>query len=172
MYYETGAKLGIEAIYETPVEDVRQNPDGTLTVEISGTVAGRPSVQAKAIAVACGGFEANTDWLAEYWGEAAKNFAIRGTPYNRGRLIKVLHALGAEAIGNPREYHAIAVDARGPMFDGGIVTRLDSVPIGIVVNREARRFSDEGVDVWPKRYASWGGLIARQPGQVVYSIVD
>src|SRR5262249_7352867 len=64
------------------------------------------------------------------------------------------------------------VDARAPKFDGGIVTRLDSVPFGIVVNREARRFYDEGEDFWPKRYAIWGGLIARQPDQIAYSIGD
>jgi tricarballylate dehydrogenase len=46
------------------------------------------------------------------------------------------------------------------------------VPFGIVVNREGRRFSDEGADFWPKRYASWGGLIARQPGQVAFSLLD
>ena len=57
-------------------------------------------------------------------------------------------------------------------FDGGIVTRLDCVPLGIVVNRDAQRFYDEGEDVWPKRYAIWGKLIARQPGQIAYSIVD
>jgi tricarballylate dehydrogenase len=52
------------------------------------------------------------------------------------------------------------------------VTRLDSVPFGIVVNRNGERFYDEGEDFWPKRYAIWGGLIARQPGQEAYSIVD
>ena len=46
------------------------------------------------------------------------------------------------------------------------------MPFGIVVNREGHRFSDEGADVWPKRYASWGGLIARQPGQVAFSLLD
>lgn len=79
---------------------------------------------------------------------------------------------GARAIGSPHEFHSIAVDARGPQFDGGIVTRLDTVPFGIVVNKEGLRFSDEGVDFWPKRYASWGGLIAQQPGQVAFSLLD
>jgi tricarballylate dehydrogenase len=55
---------------------------------------------------------------------------------------------------------------------GGIVTRLDSVPFGIVVNRDGQRFYDEGENFWPKRYAIWGGLIAAQPGQVAYSIID
>ena len=79
---------------------------------------------------------------------------------------------GAQSVGEARECHAIAVDARAPKFDGGIVTRLDCLPLGIVVNAQGQRFYDEGEDVWPKRYAIWGKLIARQPGQIAFSIVD
>jgi tricarballylate dehydrogenase len=46
------------------------------------------------------------------------------------------------------------------------------VPFGIVVNRDARRFYDEGEDLWPKRYAIWGRLVAQQPGQIAYAIID
>ena len=35
-----------------------------------------------------------------------------------------------------------------------------------------KRFYDEGEDTWPKRYAIWGRLIAQQPEQIAYSIVD
>jgi tricarballylate dehydrogenase len=66
----------------------------------------------------------------------------------------------------------VAVDARAPRFDGGIVTRVDSVPFSIVLNREGARFHDEGEDLWPKRYATWGALIAGQPGQRAYSVYD
>ena len=66
----------------------------------------------------------------------------------------------------------MAIDARAPKFDGGIATRLDSVIFGIVVNAQAQRFYDEGEDVWPKRYAIWGRLIAQQADQIAYSIVD
>src|SRR3989338_5375930 len=59
-----------------------------------------------------------------------------------------------------------------PKFDGGIVTRLDCVPFGIAVNRSAKRFYDEGEDFWPKRYAIWGRLIAGQPDQIAYGIID
>src|SRR6185503_5601188 len=52
------------------------------------------------------------------------------------------------------------------------VTRLDSVPFGIVVNKKVKRFYDEGEDFWPKRYAIWGKLIAEQPEQIAYSIID
>ena len=66
----------------------------------------------------------------------------------------------------------MAIDARGPKFDGGIVTRLDSVPFSIMLNTRGERFYDEGEDFWPKRYAIWGRLIAQQPGQIAYSIFD
>jgi tricarballylate dehydrogenase len=42
----------------------------------------------------------------------------------------------------------------------------------VVVNRAGVRFHDEGEDLWPKRYATWGRLIAEQPGQIAYSIFD
>ena len=129
-------------------------------------------MRGRAAVVASGGFESNLEWLREIWGEAADNFIVRGTPYNTGTLLRLLLDAGAQPVGDPHACHAIAVDARAPKFDGGIVTRLDSVPFGIVVNSDGERFYDEGEDVWPKRYAIWGGLIARQPGQIAYSIVD
>src|SRR5205085_2816706 len=79
---------------------------------------------------------------------------------------------GAQEVGDPRGFHGVALDGRAPKFDGGIVTRLDSVPFGVAVNKHGERFYDEGEDFWPKRYAIWGGLIARQPDQIAYSIFD
>jgi tricarballylate dehydrogenase len=66
----------------------------------------------------------------------------------------------------------VAIDARAPLYDGGICTRIDCVSLGIVVNRDAQRFHDEGEDFWPKRYAVWGRLVAGQPGQVAYCVID
>jgi tricarballylate dehydrogenase len=105
-------------------------------------------------------------------GPRADNFVVRGTAFNKGVLLKAMIARGLQSIGDPIQGHAVAVDGRSPKFDGGIVTRLDSVPLGIVVNRDAQRFYDEGEDFWPKRYAVWGRFVADQPGQVAYSIVD
>ena len=81
-------------------------------------------------------------------------------------------ARGAEAIGDPTQCHAAAIDARAPKFDGGIVSRVDCVSLGVVVNRDGVRFYDEGEDFWPKRYAIWGRLIALQPDQIGYCIID
>jgi tricarballylate dehydrogenase len=81
---------------------------------------------------------------------------VRGTPYNDGKMLAILLAKGVKQIVDAKGIHAIAVDARSPKFDGGIATRLDAIPFGVVVNRLGRRFYDEGENLWPKRYAIWG----------------
>lgn len=83
-----------------------------------------------------------------------------------------LLAQKVEQMGNPTQCHAVAIDGRAPKFDGGIVTRLDCVPFSIVVSKHAERFYNEGEDVWPKRYAIWGRLVAEQPDQVGYATID
>jgi tricarballylate dehydrogenase len=168
-YYETAAQLGIEIAYESEVADLEVRDGEFISTSCNGAAR---AIKAKSLVVAAGGFEANVAWLKEYWGDAADNFIIRGTKHNQGRMLKELLKHGAKPVGDPRGCHAVALDARAPKFDGGIVTRLDSVPFGIVVNKQVKRFYDEGEDFWPKRYAIWGKLIAQQPGQIAYSIID
>jgi tricarballylate dehydrogenase len=93
-------------------------------------------------------------------------------PYNRGSILKMLLNKGVQEVGDPTQCHAVAIDARAPKFDGGIITRHDSIVFGIVVNKHAARFYDEGEDIWPKRYAIWGRLVAAQPDQIAYIIFD
>ncbi|MBI2351786.1 MAG: FAD-dependent tricarballylate dehydrogenase TcuA, partial [Deltaproteobacteria bacterium] len=170
-YYDAASRLGVRIAYESEVRELKVR-DGEFLSALALRKGALHEVQAKAIVVASGGFEANIPWLKEYWGDAADNFIIRGTKHNQGQMLKELLKHGAKPVGDPRGCHAVAVDARAPKFDGGIVTRLDSVPFGIVVNKEVKRFYDEGEDFWPKRYAIWGGLIAQQPDQIAYSIID
>jgi len=170
-YYEAARKRGVHVLYDAEV--VALNLDHGVFRSATASVNGSPvELRAKAAVLAGGGFEANIEWLKEAWGEAAENFLIRGTPFNKGLILKLLLAHGAEPVADPRQCHAVAIDARAPKFDGGIVTRLDCLPLGIVVNREGLRFYDEGEDLWPKRYAIWGRLVAEQPGQIAWSIID
>ncbi len=170
-YYRTASGLGVEVLYEAAVTHLELNEDRIEWVDY--TYEGQSHrIAPKAVIVASGGFQADTDWLTRAWGESAKNFLIRGTPYNRGVVLADLLDQGVESVGDPTQCHAVAIDGRAPKFDGGIVTRLDCVPFSIVVNKNADRFYDEGEDVWPKRYAIWGRLVAAQPEQVGYVIID
>jgi tricarballylate dehydrogenase len=170
-YYRTAEQLGAEVAYDTEARalDIRDGRFHSATVVNGGS---ERKIGAKTLVAASGGFESNIPWLKDAWGPAADNFLIRGTPYNMGVVLRALLDRGAKQIGDPTQCHAVAIDARSPKFDGGICTRVDCVSLGIVVNKHAKRFYDEGEDFWPKRYAIWGRLVAGQPDQIAYSIID
>jgi len=170
-YYRIAQALGVAVRYDAPVTHLELE-DGRVAFLDYTHEGAEHRLAPTAVIVASGGFQADTDWLARAWGPAAKNFLIRGTPYNRGVVLADLLEQGVEQVGDPTQCHAVAIDGRAPKFDGGIVTRLDCVPFSIVVNKHAERFYDEGEDVWPKRYAIWGRLVAAQPDQVGYAIID
>ncbi|MCL2481995.1 MAG: FAD-dependent tricarballylate dehydrogenase TcuA [Propionibacteriaceae bacterium] len=170
-YYRSAEAAGIHVRYETKVTgfEFDQNRCTGLLVEAEG---GAHRLQAKNIVVAAGGFEANIEWLRRYWGDAALNYHIRGPRTNDGSVLANLLEAGAHSAGEERGFHSVAVDARSPKYDGGIATRVDSIPMGLVLNKNAERFYDEGEDIWPKRYAIWGKNIALQPDQIAYAIWD
>ncbi len=170
-YYAAAERLGIRVLYNAEVTglEIARGIFERGTVLLNGE---RGEFRGGALVVAAGGFEANFEWLKQAWGDAAENFIVRGTPYNRGELLRILLDCGAAPVGDPTQCHCVAIDGRAPKFDGGIVTRLDCVPLGIAVNRDGERFYDEGEDLWPKRYAIWGRLVAQQPGQIAFSIID
>lgn len=173
-YYRSAERLGVQVRYQAPVDRIELDGDRFVAAWVRGE-----RITARSCVLAAGGFESNRDWLREAWGQNARgewpsdNFLIRGTRFNQGVLLRhLLDEHGADAIGDPTQAHMVAIDARAPLYDGGICTRIDCVSLGVVVNREARRFYDEGEDFWPKRYAIWGRLVAQQPGQVGFSIID
>jgi len=172
-YYLSAEKLGIDILYDSPVDDLEITDGKFIAAKV-----GDKRYAGNACVLGCGGFESDRNWLREAWGQnalgewPADNFLIRGTRYNMGVMLKVMMREGADTMGDPTQAHCVAIDARSPLYDGGICTRIDCVSLGIVVNREAKRFYDEGEDFWPKRYALWGRLVALQPGQIAYSIID
>ncbi|MBY8974586.1 FAD-dependent tricarballylate dehydrogenase TcuA [Rhodobacteraceae bacterium NNCM2] len=170
-YYLRAAELGVDILYDTAVTGLEIH-DGFFTGAALRSRGFEARIGARALIAAAGGFQANKAWLEEAWGPAARNFKIRGTPYATGSLLRLMLEAGMDPVGEADQCHAVAIDARAPDFDGGIATRLDCVPFSIVVNREGERFYDEGEDFWPKRYAIWGRLVAKQPGQIGFSILD
>ncbi|MEY4653115.1 MAG: tricarballylate dehydrogenase [Pseudomonadota bacterium] len=172
-YYRSAQALGVQIRYDAPVDSLELKDGRFVAARI-----GSERIEARTCVLAAGGFESNIDWMREAWGQnergewPADNFLIRGTRYNQGTLLRFMMDQGADIIGDPTQAHCVAIDARAPLYDGGICTRVDCVSLGIVVNREARRFYDEGEDFWPKRYAIWGRLVAQQPGQIGYALID
>ena len=172
-YYRSADALGVKVRYDAGVQRLELR-DGRFVAAF----AGNERIEARSCVLAAGGFESNREWLREAWGKnaagewPADNFIIRGTRFNTGTLLRFMIEAGADTVSDPTQAHMVAIDARAPLYDGGICTRIDCVSLGVVVNREAQRFYDEGEDFWPKRYAIWGRLVAQQPQQIAYSIID
>lgn len=171
-YYCAAQDLGVKVVYEAQVTHVALDDGRFSDLEVSFSNGPIKRIAGKAVVLASGGFQSDVEWLAQAWGPAARNFLIRGTPYNRGVVLRDMLDQGCQSVGDPTQCHAVAIDGRAPKYDGGIVTRLDCVPFAVVVNKNCDRFYDEGEDVWPKRYAIWGRLVAEQPDQVGYALID
>ena len=172
-YYRSAEDLGVQVRYNATVDSVEIRAGRFIAARV-----GSERIEARACVLAAGGFESNLAWMREAWGQNERcewpsdNFLIRGTRFNQGVLLRQMMDIGADMIGDPSQSHCVAIDARAPLYDGGIVTRVDAVSLGVMVNSEARRFYDEGEDFWPKRYAIWGRLVAQQPNQIGYCIID
>ncbi|MCY3879531.1 MAG: FAD-dependent tricarballylate dehydrogenase TcuA [Rhodobacteraceae bacterium] len=170
-YFQTANRFGISVLYEAEVCHIRLSDNSFTGVE--AMIGGKSVIiKGRSAVLASGGFQADLDWLEKAWGPPARNFLVRGTPQNRGKVLRDMMNQGAVTIGDASQCHAVAIDGRAPKFDGGIVTRIDCIPFSITVNQYAERFYDEGEDLWPKRYAIWGRLVAVQPGQQAFAIID
>jgi tricarballylate dehydrogenase len=171
-YYAWAERLGARILYDAEVIglDIQEGQFRSATVKIKGQQT--VQIAAKTVVVAAGGLQSNIAWLKQAWGPAAGNFLIRGTPYDTGTAIKLLLDSGAESVGDPTQGHMVPIDARSPKFDGGIVTRLDCVTLGVMVNKHGDRYYDEGEDFWGYRYAIWGRLVAQQDDQISYCLGD
>ena len=159
--YSTAAAAGVEIGYESAAQSLHVGPDGWLARFAQGALA------ARCVVVASGGPGANRAWLG------ASDLVFRGGGFSDGRMMQALvEALGVRTVGDPARQHKVAVDARGPKFDGGIVTRVTAIPYGLVVNRDGVALSDPSQNAKPTHYAEWGARIAAQPDGVAFLILD
>ncbi|HEY6597990.1 MAG TPA: FAD-dependent oxidoreductase, partial [Pseudomonadales bacterium] len=111
------------------------------------TASGEESIDADAVVLAAGGFEANPAWRARYLGPGWDLARVRGTRFNTGDGIAMALDAGAASRGNWSGCHAVAWDANAPEFgdlDVGDGFQKHSYPLGIMVNTRGERFVDEG----------------------------
>ncbi|ALK09528.1 FAD-dependent tricarballylate dehydrogenase TcuA [Blastochloris viridis] len=167
--YAEAARCGVAVWHEAEVTGLAAEHGLAIEVRRDGqTHAVRPA----AAVAAAGGHQSDLAWLARDFGPAAARFAIRGTPFDTGRVLRVLLDLGARPAGAAGRGHLVAVDARGPKFDGGIVTRVEAIPFGLVVDRAGRRLDDESADPARTHFAKWGRLLAERGDAVLILDAD
>ena len=169
--YATAARIGVDVAYDTEVRGLEFEGGRIVSAELAGCGAAERVAPATVIACA-GGHQANRSWLREIYGPGADSIVVRGSPYVTGHVLRALIDAGARTAGDPASAHFVAVDGRGPASDGGIVTRIECIPYGIVVDVNGARFADEGADLRRTHYARWGERLLEAPRAMAFSILD
>lgn len=173
-YLAASRRLGIELRCDTPVTGFTTDR-GRVTGVVTAGTDGPLRLTAGAVVLASGGFEANADLRARHLGEPWRRAWVRGTPHNTGEALMAAIDLGADPAGDWEGRHAIAWDAAAPPYgDRTISNRFSrqAYPWGLVVNREGRRFLDEGADYRNYTYALYGAKVLEQPGGLAYQLFD
>ena len=132
-------------------------------------------VPSKAVVLAAGGFQANTEWRTRYLGPGWELAKVRGTRFNTGDGIRMALDAGAAATGNWSGCHAVAWERNAPETGDlavGDQFQKHSYPWGIYINALGKRFVDEGADFRNYTYAKYGRVILQQPGQFAWQIFD
>ncbi len=165
---------GIEVRYESRALGLLADDSGVRGVRVKAKGVTQ-ELGAKAVVLACGGFEANAHWRTRYLGPNWDLAKVRGTRFNTGDGIRMALEVGAQSCGNWSGCHAVGWDRNAPEFGDlavGDGFQKHSYPFGIMVNARGLRFVDEGADFRNYTYAKYGRVILEQPGQFAWQIFD
>jgi tricarballylate dehydrogenase len=167
-------KRGVEIQYATRAVGLIER-DGRVEGVVVRREGKRETIRARAVVLACGGFESNAEWRTRYLGPGWDLAKVRGTRFNMGDGIRMALEIGAMPHGNWSGGHAVAWDRNAPDFGDlavGDAFQKHSYPLGIIVNAAGERFVDEGADFRNYTYAKYGHEVLRQPGQFAWQVFD
>src|SRR5438067_662762 len=171
---KAASAAGIKVFYSTRAKRLIQ--DGDRVIGVHASAGGKPvEFMAKAVVLACGGFEANPEMRARYLGPGWELAKVRGTRFNQGDGIKMALDIGAAPYGNWSGCHATGWELNAPEFGDvsvGDQFQKHSYIFGILVNANGKRFVDEGADFHSFTYAKYGGEVLKQPGQFAWQVFD
>lgn len=172
--YEAATENGVEVRYEAKGLAIHTDDSGVQGMRIRESGVTR-DIKCRSVVLACGGFEANTEWRTRYLGPGWELAKVRGTRFNTGDGIQMAMDVGAATTGNWSGCHAVGWDNNAPPYGDlavGDGFQKHSYPLGILVNANGERFVDEGADFRNYTYARYGKEVLAQPGQFAWQVFD
>ena len=165
---------GIPVIYETTAFELLHDDARVQGVRARhrGHVL---ELRAKAVVLACGGFESNAEMRARYIGPNWDLAKVRGTRFNQGYGHRMAMDIGAAPAGHWSGAHAVQWDMNAPPFGDltvGDQFQKHNYPFGVLLNARGERFLDEGKDFHSYTYAAYGHEVMKQPGLFAWQIFD
>jgi len=159
---------GVEFRYACPLRRLRLEAGRVMGVEVG---QGGETLPADAVVLASGGFEGNAEMLREHFGPGGEALPpiSPGSAYNDGTGIRAALAIGARRAGDWDGMHIEPVDARSRASAPVVLV----YPYGIVVDRNGRRFCDEGTGLVHETWETFArALHFERPGRIAYAILD
>lgn len=175
-YLAASARFGIDINCDMHVYALLREGGAIVGVQARRSDGATVDVRAGSVVLAAGGFEASRERRRDYLGERWERAKVRGTRHNTDDGLQAALDVGARRAGDWSTCHSVAWDAEAednesnPEFTNRFTRQ--SYPLGIVVNREGRRFIDEGADFRNYTYAKYGKNILAQPGGIAYQLFD
>ena len=175
MEYASAAKAGIDVRFEAKATRLLTDDRGRVTGLMVRTSEGAETVNAGAVVLASGGFEANPEMRTRYLGANWELARVRGTPYNTGDGIRMALDIGALPWGHWSGCHSVQWDLNAPWHGDrkvGDNFQKHSYPVGLIVNLRGERFVDEGADFRNYTYVKYGRAVIGQPRRTAFQVFD
>ncbi len=175
MEFAAAEKMGVQTVYDTKAVRLLTDRMGRVTGLTVRGPEGLQDIEASAVVLACGGFEANAEMRTRYLGAGWELAKVRGVPYNTGDGHRMALDIGALPYGHWSGAHACAWDYGAPPYGDRKITDLfqkHSYPYSVIVNIDGERFVDEGADYRNYTYAKYGREILKQPQRAAFQIFD
>ncbi len=164
--------MGVAISYMTPARRLILNNRGEVIGCRVQTPEELTDIYARGgVILATGGFQANIEMRVAHIGRFADSLILRGSRFNTGDGILMALDVGAVPAGQWGDYHSAVLDARSPKVECG-VTALYNYQMGIFVDRNGKRFLDEGEDYRDNTYVKFSKYIIDNAGGLAFSIFD
>src|SRR6516225_202244 len=163
--------LGVAMRYECPAERIVRAGNGRVGGIVVSDTDGTRTIPADAVILASGGFQADGEMMRAHFGPGAEDFKLisPGTRHNSGDGIRMAIEQGARTSGDWNGMHAEPVDPRSKNSAPVVLV----YPYGIVVDRNGRRFFDEGAGLVHETWERFARQIHFEtPGRRAYAILD
>ena len=129
------------------------------------------AIAADAVILASGGFQGNAAMMREHFGPGGESIRLisPGTRFDTGDGIRMAIEQGADAAGEWNGMHSEPIDPRSTNAAPVVLV----YPYGIVVDRNGRRFFDEGGGLVHETWETFSRRIHFEtPGREAYAILD
>jgi len=164
--------LGVAFSYQTPARQLLVDTKGNVVGCRVETPEGYLDIHTRGgVILATGGFQANREMRVAYIGSFADSLVLRGSRYNTGDGILMALDIGAKPAGQWSGYHSAVIDARSPKEECGM-TAIHNYSLGIIVDRNGKRFLDEGEDFRDLTYGKFGRYISEHANGLAFCIFD